>query len=162
MMYLCLMLFTGLLLAVVGISIDYGKPTMISEIYYTAKERGWSLPCWSVPVLLVVMGMMCLPVMLNIGGFEFAAFLTCAGLMFVGAAPAYLDGDERIIHKTAAIVSAVASVVWGLSVMPLIVLTAAFAAAIAVVNDRRCWLLWCELCALASVMAIIVTKTLTT
>ena len=96
MMYLCLMLFTGLLLAVVGISIDYGKPTMISEIYYTAKERGWSLPCWSVPVLLVVMGGMCLPVMLNIGGFEFAAFLTCAGLMFVGAAPAYLDGDDHV------------------------------------------------------------------
>ena len=160
MVYLCLILFIALLLVVVAISVDYGKPTMISEIYYTSKMQGWYLPCWTVPLLLVAMGMMCLPVMFGIGGLRFAAFFTCAGLMFVGTVPSYLDEDEHAIHKTGAIISAVASVVWGLSVMPVAVIIAALTAAIALVSDRRCWLLWCELCALASVMAIIATKTL--
>ena len=36
--------------------------------------------------------------------------------MFVGAAPRFLEQDERAVHKSAAIVSAAASVGWCLTV----------------------------------------------
>ena len=68
-----------------------GRPTMVSEIYY-------GMGCnWLMPLLLVAMAFAFMPAMLDAGGFDAAAFLTCAGLAFVGTAPAYLEegGQSR-------------------------------------------------------------------
>ena len=131
-----------------------GRPTMISEIYY-GTGRSLLLPC-----LLVALALSFLPLMLDLGGQQWLAFLTCMGLAFVGAAPAYLSEGEHAVHKVAAIISALASTLWCLTMEPCVVAVAALIAVIASLTDRRCWLFWCEVCALSSVAATVVIKTL--
>lgn len=132
-----------------------GRPTMVSEIYYGMGRN------WLIPLLLVAMAFTFLPTMLDMGGFDAAAFLTCVGLAFVGTAPAYLEEGDRAVHKVGAIVSALASVIWGLATMPVVVAVYGVAAAAASVTDRRCWLFWCEVCAISCVAAIIALKRIT-
>ena len=66
--------------------------------------------------------------MLDCGmGIQCLAFLGCAGLMFVGFVPHYLDSEEHIIHKSAAITSAIGCIGWCASVnlIPTILLAIA-------------------------------------
>lgn len=132
-----------------------GRPTMVSEIYYGMGRN------WLMPLLLVAMAFTFLPTMLDMGGLDAAAFLTCAGLAFVGTAPAYLEEGDRAVHKAGSIVSALASVIWGLATMPAVVAVYGVAAVVAAVTDRRCWLFWCELCAVSCVAAIIALERIT-
>ena len=130
-----------------------GRPTMISEIYYGTGRS------WLMPVTLVALALSFLPIMLDLGGQQWLAFLTCMGLAFVGAAPAYLSQGERSVHKGAAILAAVAGTLWCLTMEPYVVAVAAIIAVIASLADRRCWLFWCEVCALSSVAATLMLKT---
>ena len=108
-----------------------------------------------MPVMFIALGMVFLPAMINKGGIDCMAFLTCAGLIFVGAAPAYLDGLDRKVHKTAAIVSAAASVIWAVSVDVLPTLFSALAAALAMALQHKKWLFWAEVIAIANVAATV-------
>lgn len=103
------LLFLTMLCVVIN---KYGVPDMVSSIYYLLGKRGWVFQL--VMILFGILMMVCL---LDSGrGVQCFAFLACAGLMFVGAAPRFLDESERKIHKTAAITSAMASVAWCLTV----------------------------------------------
>lgn len=89
-----------------------GIPEMVSSIYYLLGKSGWVFQ-----VVMMSVGMLMLMCLLDCEkGVQCLAFLACGGLMFVGAAPRFLDESERKIHKTAATVSAVASVGWCLTV----------------------------------------------
>ena len=90
----------------------YGVPDMVSTIYYLLGKRGWVFQ-----LVMMLFGAMMMVCLLDSGlGMPCLAFFACAGLMFVGAAPRFLDENERKIHKTAAITSAMASVAWCLTV----------------------------------------------
>lgn len=103
------LLFVTMLCVVIN---KYGVPDMVSTIYYLLGKRGWVFQ-----VVMIAFGAMMMMCLLDSGlGEQCLAFLACAGLMFVGAAPRFLDENERKVHKTAAIVSAVASVGWCLTV----------------------------------------------
>ncbi len=155
MMVVCpIFLYSVTLLSVALYSRNMGRPTMISEIYY-GTGRSLLLPC-----LLVALALSFLPVMLDLGGQQWLAFITCMGLAFVGAAPAYLSQGERPVHKGAAILAAVAGTLWCMTMEPCVVAVAALMTIIATLTDRRCWLFWCEVCALSSVAATVVLKTL--
>lgn len=155
MMVVCpIFLYAVTLLSVALYSRNMGRPTMISEIYY-GTGRSLLMPC-----LLVALALSFLPTMLDLGGQQWLAFLTCMGLAFVGAAPAYLREGERSVHKGAAIMSAFSGTLWCLTMEPCVVAVAALMAIIATLADRRCWLFWCELCAMSSVAATVVLKTL--
>lgn len=155
MMVVCpIFLYALTLLNIALYSRNMGRPTMISEIYY-GTGRSLLMPC-----LLVALALSFLPVMLDLGGQQWLAFLTCMGLAFVGAAPAYLSQGERSVHKGAAILSAVAGTLWCMTMEPCVVAVAALMAIIASLADRRCWLFWCEVCAMSSVAATVVLKTL--
>ena len=147
-------LYALTLLLIALYSRNMGRPTMISEIYY---GMGRSL---LMPSLLVALALSFLPTMLDLGGQQWLAFLTCMGLAFVGAAPAYLSQGERSVHKGAAILAAVAGTLWCMTMEPCVVAVAALMAIIATLTDRRCWLFWCEVCAMSSVAATVVLKTL--
>lgn len=149
-----ILLYALTLLLIALYSRNIGRPTMISEIYY-GTGRSLLLPC-----LLVALALSFLPTMLDLGGQQWLAFLTCMGLAFVGAAPAYLSEGERSVHKGAAILAAVAGTLWCMTMEPCVVGVAAIIAAIATLADRRCWLFWCEVCAMSSVAATVVIKTL--
>ena len=155
MMFVCpIFLYALTLLLIALYSRNMGRPTMISEIYY-GMGRSLLLPC-----LLVALALSFLPVMLDLGGQQWLAFLTCMGLAFVGAAPAYLSQGDRSVHKGAAILSAVAGTLWCMTMEPCVVAVAALMAIIATLTDRRCWLFWCEVCAMSSVAVTVVLKTL--
>lgn len=155
MMVVCpIFLYALTLLNIALYSRNMGRPTMISEIYY-GTGRSWLMPC-----LLVALALSFLPIMLDLGGQQWLAFLTCMGLAFVGAAPAYLSQCERSVHKGAAILAAVAGTLWCMTMEPCVVAVAALMAIIATLTDRRCWLFWCEVCAMSSVDVTVVLKTL--
>lgn len=147
-------LYALTLLSVALYSIYNGRPTMISEIYY---GTGRSLV---MPVTLIALALSFLPIMLDLGGQQWLAFLTCMGLAFVGAAPAYLSQGERSVHKGAAILAAVAGTLWCMTMEPCVVAVAALMAIIATLTDRRCWLFWCEICTMTAVLATVMIKTL--
>ena len=155
MMVVCPIFIYALTLLLIALySRNMGRPTMISEIYY-GMGRSLLMPC-----VLVALAMSFLPTMLDLGGQQWLAFLTCMGLAFVGAAPAYLSDGEHAVHKGAAIISALSGTLWCMTMEPCVVAVAALMAIIATLADRRCWLFWCEVCAMSSVAATVVLKTL--
>ena len=147
-------LYALTLLSVALYSRYNGRPTMISEIYYGMGRS------WLMPVTLVALALSFLPIMLDLGGQQWLAFLTCMGLAFVGAAPAYLSQGERSVHKGAAILAAIAGTLWCMTMEPCVVAVAALMAIIATLTDRRCWLFWCEICTMTAVLATVVIKTI--
>lgn len=103
------LLFMAMLCVVIN---KYGVPDMVSTIYYLLGKRGWVFQ-----LAMMLFGAMMMVCLLDSGlGMPCLAFLACAGLIFVGAAPRFLKESERKIHKTAAITSVMASVAWCLTV----------------------------------------------
>ena len=104
----------------------FGIPDMMSDVYYQLQgctgsevigdkhKRNYG---WVFTAVMVASAILMLIPMLDSGmGIQCLAFLGCAGLMFVGFVPRYLDSSEHIIHKTAAITAAIGCVGWCASV----------------------------------------------
>ena len=118
-------------------AMKFGIPTMVSDVYYQLQDytgsevidnklkRNYS---WVFTAIMVASSILMLIPLLDSGkGIQFLAFLGCAGLMFVGFVPRYLDSAEHIIHKSAAITAAIGCVGWCASVnlIPTILLAIA-------------------------------------
>ena len=112
----------------------FGVPAMVSDVYYQLQDctdsevigdkrkRNYGWVFTAVMVTCAVLMMVC---MLDTGkGVQFLAFIGCGGLMFVGAAPNYLDADAYPIHKGGALIAAAGCVGWCLSVcwVPTVIL----------------------------------------
>lgn len=101
------LLFVVMLIVVIG---KYGVPEMVSSIYYLLGKSGWVFQ-----VVMMSVGMLMLMCLLDCGkGVQCLAFLACGGLMFVGAAPRFMN-EDRGVHKAAATICAMAGVGWCLS-----------------------------------------------
>lgn len=101
------LLFVVMLIVVIG---KYGVPEMVSSIYYLLGKSGWVFQ-----VVMVSVGMLMLMCLLDCGkGVQCLAFLACGGLMFVGAAPRFMN-EDRGVHKAAATICAMAGIGWCLS-----------------------------------------------
>lgn len=104
----------------------FGIPSMVSDVYYQLQGCTGSevigdkrkRNCgWVFTLVMFVSAILMLISMLDCGkGIQCLAFLGCAGLMFVGAAPNYVDKDTFPIHKASAIVAAIGCVGWCVSV----------------------------------------------
>lgn len=121
-------------------ALRFGIPNMVSDTYYQLQPTTGSEIApfkqprnmgWLFSLILVAVGFLMLICLLDTGrGIQFLAFLGCAGLCFVGCAPNYSDHDAYSVHKAAAIIAAVGSVGWSVSVSiipTLVILTAYFA-----------------------------------
>ena len=87
-----------------------GLPEMVSSIYYLLGKSGWVFQ-----VVMMSVGMLMLMCLLDCEkGVQCLAFLACGGLMFVGAAPRFMN-EDRGVHKAAAVISAMAGIGWCLS-----------------------------------------------
>ena len=118
-------------------AMKFGIPTMVSDVYYQLQDYTSSEVIdnkfkrnygWVFTAIMVASSILMLIPMLDCGmGIQCLAFLGCAGLMFVGFVPRYLDSAEHIIHKSAAITSAIGCVGWCASVnlIPTILLAIA-------------------------------------
>ena len=101
------LLFVVMLFVVIE---EYGVPEMVSSIYYLLGKSGWVFQ-----VVMMSVGMLMLMCLLDCGkGVQCLAFLACGGLMFVGAAPRFMN-EDRGVHKAAATICAMAGVGWCLS-----------------------------------------------
>lgn len=115
----------------------FGVPAMVSDVYYQLqgctgsevigdkRKRNYGLVFTAVMVASALL--MLIPLLDSGKGIQCLAFLGCAGLMFVGFVPRYLDSAEHIIHKSAAITAAIGCVGWCSSVnlVPTILLAIA-------------------------------------
>lgn len=126
----------------------FGVPAMVSDVYYQLqkctgsevigdkRKRNYGWLFTFVMVTCAVLMMVC---MLDTGkGVQFLAFLGCGGLMFVGAAPNYLDSDAYPIHKVGALVAAAGCVGWCLSVCWSLTLIVACLYAFAMIKVYDC------------------------
>lgn len=101
------LLFVVMLIVVIE---EYGVPEMVSSIYYLLGKSGWVFQ-----VVMVAVGMLMLMCLLDCEkGVQCLAFLACGGLMFVGAAPRFMN-EDRGVHKAAATICAMAGIGWCLS-----------------------------------------------
>lgn len=101
------LLFVVMLIVVIK---KCGIPEMVSSIYYLLGKSGWVFQ-----VVMMSVGMLMLMCLLDCGkGVQCLAFLACGGLMFVGAAPRFMN-EDRGVHKAAATICAMAGICWCLS-----------------------------------------------
>ena len=101
------LLFVVMLFVVIK---KYGVPEMVSSIYYLLGKNGWVFQ-----VVMMSVGMLMLMCLLDCEkGVQCLAFLACGGLMFVGAAPRFMN-EDRGVHKAAATICAMAGIGWCLS-----------------------------------------------
>lgn len=101
------LLFVVMLFVVIE---EYGVPKMVSSIYYLLGKSGWVFQ-----VVMMSVGMLMLMCLLDCEkGVQCLAFLACGGLMFVGAAPRFMN-EDRGVHKAAATICAMAGIGWCLS-----------------------------------------------
>ena len=109
MIYLSFLGFLSLAAYLCAMRWRHGTPEMVSSTYYQGGGIWFTVVMWIVGISMMICT-------LGSGiGIQALAFLGCGGLMFVGAAPKFLDDDERSVHKGGAIVSAVGCVGWCLS-----------------------------------------------
>lgn len=104
----------------------FGVPSMASDVYYQLQgctgsevigDKRRQNYGWVFTLVMFASAILMLIPLLDCGkGIQFLAFLGCAGLMFVGFAPHYLDNNEHAIHKSAAITAAIGCVGWCASV----------------------------------------------
>lgn len=101
------LLFVVMLCVVIN---KYGVPDMVSSIYYLMGKKGWVFQ-----MVMILFGMLMMVCLLDCGkGVQCLAFLACGGLMFVGAAPRFMN-EDRGVHKAAATICAMAGIGWCLS-----------------------------------------------
>lgn len=84
-------------------------PTCISATYYLLPKRKGLFQS-----TMVAGGFLALPAWLEASpeAWQFLAFFGSAGLMFIGASPAFLDHFEGKIHYTATAIAALAAILW--------------------------------------------------
>lgn len=119
-------------------ALRFGIPNMVSDTYYQLQGCTGSeiVPFreprnmgWIFSLLMVTVSFLMLISLLDTGrGIQFLAFLGCAGLCFVGCAPNYCDHDAYSVHKPAAIIAAVGSIGWcmSVSIVPTLIILAIY------------------------------------
>ena len=88
--------------------------------------------------------LMLIPMLDCDNGIQFLAFLGCVGLMFVGAAPNYIDRDTLPVHKCGAIVAAIGCVGWCMSIniLPTAILAVMLLITLWILNKIAQWEHW--------------------
>lgn len=108
---ICIMLISLFLVAAYTTAVcikGHGVPSSISATFYALDHKLWfGATMWLTAGLLM-------PAILEMTpeSYQFTAFLACAGMMLVGAAPNFREGIERSIHVAGAILCLVFSQVW--------------------------------------------------
>lgn len=86
-------------------------PDCLSRTYYLLPSHGWMFQA-----AMIAGGIALLPAWLYVSptSWQCLAFLSCAGIMFVGAAPMFLRAPQTVIHYTATVIAALSAIVWSI------------------------------------------------
>lgn len=127
--FVAALLFVVMLFVVIK---EYGVPEMVSSIYYLLGKSGWVFQ-----VIMMSVGMLMMMCLLDCEkGVQCLAFLACGGLMFVGAAPRFMN-EDRGVHKAAATICAMAGIGWCLSVNFVATIAAIIAYMICIIGMKE-------------------------
>ena len=127
-----------------------GIPSSLSDTYYQLEKHGRKKWLFQIPMILTAF--LLLPAWLECSSenIQFLAFLSCGGLLFVGAAPCFkleLDGK---VHYASASVCGLSAVLWvilsGMWYIPLIT----FTIAVYLMIKYKNWMFWIECAAFLS------------
>lgn len=136
----------------------FGVPKSLSMTYYLFKNKVETLK-WLFPGMMFLMTVFLMPCWLEISegsDFQFTAFLSAGGILFVGAAPAFLSSDlEDKIHNISAYIAAAFAIAWVLLVTPywyVILIVFAVIALIALITKtwKTSIIYWLEMVAFIS------------
>lgn len=109
---------------VYAIRLIKGIPFSISDTYYQLEKHNH--PKWLFQLYMIVPAFLLLPAWLDLPEehLQFLAFLSCGGLIFVGAAPCFKLELEGKIHYSATIICGISGLAWvcltGFWLIPLI------------------------------------------
>ena len=92
----------------------HGVQPSISDNYYVSKHP------WTFTLAMWTVAFMMLPPMLSATTetFQFTAFLSCAGIAFVGAAAAYRQSLSNTVHTIGAVIAALFAIIWAYTICP--------------------------------------------
>lgn len=99
----------AIILTYVGVMIKRnGIPSSISDTFYSLEHKLW----FGLSMIGTALSLM--PSLLNNTpeNYQFLAFLMCAGLIFVGAAPNFKKGIDRPVHIAGASIAGLCSQIW--------------------------------------------------
>ena len=155
-----LVLSTALALALIILSVSEagGVPVSLSSTYYEMGGDGWLFQ-----LLLASAAVSLLPVWLAFStpGHEWMAFLACASLMFVAAAPAFRLELQGKVHYTAAALCCVCAAWWQIAEgLWDTLLFLSFIALTLVIRDRSKWCWWLECAVTGSVYLNLIRETI--
>lgn len=114
-----ILLSLSIIIAYVGIMVKRnGIPYSISDTYYSLEHKVW------FGFSMIGAALLLMPSILDRTpeSYQFTAFLMCAGLIFVGAAPNFKAGLDRPIHITATTIAALSSQIWVALTCPYLLL----------------------------------------
>lgn len=125
----------------------FGIPRSISDTYYLLGRFGWLFQ-----LALAATALTAVPMLIDRSseGTQFLAFLACAGLLFVSAAPLFKLELEGKVHYTSAVVCCAGLVLWQVFNTSWIVPLVAFALVlIPMIRDKKfTW--WLEIATIVS------------
>lgn len=142
----------------------FGVPKSLSMTYYLFKDRVETLK-WLFPSMMTLLTVFLMPCWLEISEgspFQFTAFLSAAGVLFVGAAPAFKSSSlENMVHQVSAYICAAAAIAWICLVTPywwIILIVLAVIALLAYVTKtiKSSYIYWLEMVAFISTFISIV------
>ena len=123
----------------------HGVQPSVSDNYYVSKHP------WTFTIAMWTVAFTMLPPMLSetTETFQFTAFLSCAGIAFVGAAAAYKQQLTNTVHIAGAITAALFAIIWAYTICPPLPTIAILTAAYILLAVRRHKIYWAEITAFA-------------
>ena len=123
----------------------HGVQPSVSDNYYVSKHP------WTFTLAMWLVAFTMLPPMLSATTetFQFTAFLSCAGIAFVGAAAAYRQSLTNTVHIAGAVTAALFAIVWAYTICPPLPTIAILTAAYILLAVRRHKIYWAEITAFA-------------
>ena len=143
----------------------FGVPKSLSMTYYLFKDRVETLR-FLFPAMMTMLTVFLMPCWLEISEgspFQFTAFLSAAGVLFVGAAPAFKSSSlENAVHQWSAYICAAAAIAWICLVTPywwIILIVLGIIALLAIITKtvKSSYIYWLEMVAFISTFISIVT-----
>ena len=123
----------------------HGIQPSISDNYYVSRHP------WTFTLVMWLVAFTMLPPMLSATSetWQFTAFLSCAGIAFVGAAAAYRQSMTNTVHIAGAATAGLMAIVWAYTICSPLPTIAILTAAYILLAVRRHKIYWAEITAFA-------------
>lgn len=102
------------LISCILLTADLAVSTVVRNEVPDCVSRCWYVIKYWHYVFLTGAAFILLPALMEVTNqdWQFLAFFTCAGVLFVGAAPSYFEKSQKTVHEVSAIFSAASSIMW--------------------------------------------------